>query len=104
MRRGIRLVQVARFTEADHQKHYAKVLDAAREISTPAGRIDLLTDDTIIEIKVAKRWKEAIGQLLCYGQYYPQHKKSLYLFDHDENNVKIIAEMCKLHGIELKLI
>ena len=50
------------------------------EVITPAGRIDLLTHQELIEVKAVKGWKEAIGQLMVYGHYYPSHQKHLHLF------------------------
>jgi hypothetical protein len=50
------------------------------EVSTPAGRIDLLTSRFIIEIKTVKSWKSGLGQLLVYQEYYPSHGLILVLF------------------------
>lgn len=50
------------------------------EIATPVGRIDLLTDSEIIEVKAFKDWKAALGQVLAYSAFYPEHQKRLHLF------------------------
>lgn len=50
------------------------------EVSTPAGRIDLLTDTEIIEIKRFGDWKAALGQILIYSGFYPEHRKRIHLF------------------------
>ncbi|MBE9018894.1 hypothetical protein C7Y66_11000 [Chroococcidiopsis sp. CCALA 051] len=50
------------------------------EVATPAGRNDLLTNAEIIEIKAIKDWKAALGQILVYSGFYPQHQKRLHLF------------------------
>lgn len=50
------------------------------EVITPAGRIDLLTDTEIIKVKAVKDWKAALGQILVYSGFYPQHQKRLHLF------------------------
>ena len=50
------------------------------EVITPAGRIDLLTDNEIIEIKHVSDWKSAMGQILTYSGFYPEHKKRIHLF------------------------
>lgn len=50
------------------------------EVITPAGRVDLLTNSEIIEIKNIKAWKAALGQILAYSSFYPQHQKRLHLF------------------------
>ncbi|MGL5880349.1 MAG: MarR family transcriptional regulator [Xenococcaceae cyanobacterium] len=50
------------------------------EVVTPAGRIDLLTDTQIIEIKSIQDWKAALGQTLAYSGFYPEHQKRIHLF------------------------
>ncbi|MDV3002505.1 MAG: hypothetical protein N5P05_004160 (plasmid) [Chroococcopsis gigantea SAG 12.99] len=50
------------------------------EISTPVGRIDLLTDTEIIEVKRFGDWKAALGQILIYSAFYPEHQKRIHLF------------------------
>ena len=50
------------------------------EVVTPAGRIDLLTNTHIIEIKTVGDWKSALGQILAYSGFYPEHQKRIHLF------------------------
>lgn len=50
------------------------------EVSTLAGRIDLLTETEIIEIKHLSEWKSAMGQMLAYSGFYPEHQKRIHLF------------------------
>ncbi|MGL5925123.1 hypothetical protein [Chroococcidiopsis sp.] len=50
------------------------------EVATPSGRIDLLTKTEIIEVKRINEWKSALGQILIYSAFYPQHQKRLHLF------------------------
>jgi hypothetical protein len=70
--------------EQDCEKWYAKRLKSQiggrAEVLTPAGLIDLLTPTQVIELKLAKNWKEAIGQILVYSAYYPSHEKRIHLF------------------------
>ncbi|MBD2683567.1 hypothetical protein H6H03_39695 [Nostoc paludosum FACHB-159] len=40
-----------------------KELGGVREVPTPAGFIDLLTNEQIIEVKKIKSWKAAVGQV-----------------------------------------
>jgi hypothetical protein len=63
------------------------------EISTAAGRIDLLTETEIIEIKNIKDWKAALGQILVYSAFYLNHQKRIHLFGSQ-------AELEKLHDLE----
>jgi hypothetical protein len=55
-------------------------LGGLAEVSTPAGRIDLLTESEIIEVKKINDWKAALGQILIYSGFYPEHRKRIHLF------------------------
>jgi len=51
-----------------------------REVKTPVGYIDILTDDCLYE---AKHWadiKHAVGQILFYGFYHPRPRYVLLVF------------------------
>jgi DNA-binding transcriptional MocR family regulator len=73
--------------------HLQAQLGGLREVSTPAGRIDLLTEDEIIEIKRINDWKAALGQILVYSAFYPEHRKRIHLFGK-------CSELTKLPDIE----
>ncbi|MDJ0827712.1 MAG: hypothetical protein QNJ16_19665 [Rhodobacter sp.] len=55
----------------------SRALGGRTEVITPVGRIDLLRDDLIIETKIKKYWKQAIGQLYCYDLYYERPNKGI---------------------------
>lgn len=70
-----------RLTEQSVQKRLSKTLGKVqREVPTLAGNIDLLTERELIEVKSVKSWKCAVGQVLIYGQSYPNHQKRIHLF------------------------
>ena len=52
----------------------------------PCGITDITTDDTHIEIKDWKNWKEAIGQLMCYNINDPKEYLHVYLFGSSPRN------------------
>nr|AEX63341.1 putative KilA-N domain-containing protein [Moumouvirus Monve] len=54
-------------------------LGGSVEVKTKIGKIDLLTKDTIIEIKDYDDWKHGLGQLLSYSFFYP-NKKNVYIY------------------------
>lgn len=64
------------------QKHLNKLLNGKMEESTCYGIIDILTLDSIIEVKKSDQWKHAMGQILAYGEdpKYANHKKKLALY------------------------
>lgn len=62
--------------------------------TTPAGIIDVITKDTVIEIKSWENWKHAIGQLMAYNYYYPNHMLKVHFFGkipNDELKIVIIT-------------
>jgi hypothetical protein len=74
------------------------------EISTPIGRIDCILNDSIIELKSSKKWKEGFGQLLAYAFYYPEYRKILLLFGSiSKEAFEKINIICKEYSVELKL-
>jgi MarR family len=71
-------------------------LGGLAEVTTPAGRIDLLTATEIIEVKRIGDWKSALGQILVYSAFYPEHRKRLHLFGSakDEKQLPMIELSC----------
>ncbi|MCY7278877.1 MAG: hypothetical protein LH702_35360 [Phormidesmis sp. CAN_BIN44] len=71
------------------------------EVATPAGRIDLLTETEIIEVKQAQDWKTALGQVLAYSGFYPEHQKRIHLFGeaHHISYVKAAKNICEEFAI-----
>ena len=70
-----------RLTEKSVQKRLAKTLGLVqREVPTLAGNVDILTERELIEVKSVRSWKCAVGQVLIYGQSYPNHQKRIHLF------------------------
>jgi len=76
-------------------------LGGLTEVTTPAGRIDLLTDTEIIEVKRVKDWKAGLGQVLVYSGFYPEHQKRLHLFGSAEYEKQIadIAASCLVFDV-----
>ena len=73
------------------------------KISCSFGRVDLITSDTIIEIKKWDDHKKAIGQILGYSVYFPKHKKRIHFFGSKptDNQMKGITDVCKHFKIEI---
>ena len=53
-------------TERDINKRLAAELNGKSEVSIPGGRIDVLTETKLIEIKYFKNWLQAINQIMRY--------------------------------------
>jgi hypothetical protein len=60
------------------------IIGGSREFITPEGeRVDLLTTDFIIEVKASSDWDDAIGQILKYKIYFPNHELIIFIFAND---------------------
>jgi hypothetical protein len=88
--------------EKEIQLKYQKELNAQIEIKSNFGYIDLLNETDIIEIKIANKWKSALGQILAYADDYPNHKKWIYLFD-GEFDINVVC-LCSKFDINVKYV
>lgn len=62
------------------------------EVVTAVGRIDLLTVTEVIEIKNINDWKEALGKMLAYSAFFPEHSKRIHLFGHSDLTKLVLAQ------------
>ncbi len=65
--------------ESDISNNLSMRVGGSREITTPAGRVDVMTEQTITEVKYFRHWKAALGQILAYGTFH-EKQKVLHLF------------------------
>lgn len=83
-----------RGTESLYQSKIHYEIGGQREVKTPVGIIDVLTDKHIVEVKEAKDYKHAIGQVICYSLYKPNRQKVIALFGKVSNKLKGEIEYC----------
>ena len=90
--------------EYNIQKRIEKEVNGHR-ITCPFGIIDIITEDTIIEIKKWDDHKKGIGQLIGYAYYFPSFKKRLHFFGSkpSEKKIKSILEVCASLNIEITI-
>ncbi|MBE9216725.1 hypothetical protein IQ247_29415 [Plectonema cf. radiosum LEGE 06105] len=70
------------------------------EVITAVGRIDLLTVTEVIEIKNINNWKEALGKILAYSSFFPEHSKRIHLFGRpDLAKLALAQATCSEFGI-----
>lgn len=67
-------------TERQIQNRLQCELGGQIEVVTANGRIDLLTESEVIEIKCIDDWKEALGKILAYSAFFCEHYKRIHLF------------------------
>lgn len=71
-----------------------------REVRTTAGNIDVLTPKYVYEVKIARQWKAALGQVLAYARAYPDRKPRLYLFGELGGMTRRdVEEHCRAAGV-----
>jgi hypothetical protein len=61
------------------------------EVPCANGFIDLVNEDTIVEVKNLKQFPDALGQIMLYSMCMPNRKKRVHLFgeeDEDGPNVR----------------
>ncbi|MFG6094368.1 hypothetical protein SPB21_03920 [Leptothoe sp. ISB3NOV94-8A] len=86
--------------ELQFSQRLAANLGGKTEYANPAGRIDVLTDEFVIEVKVAHNWKHAIGQALVYSSYFPEKIPMVCLIGESVYEYFDIAERhCEALGI-----
>ena len=83
----------------------AKEEDGKTEIVCKSGRIDVLTETKIIEVKICNLWKHAMGQVLCYHKDMKECGEPwLYLYECKGNDKKHIESMCGEFGVSVKFL
>lgn len=82
----------------------ARYLEGRTEVPCEAGRIDVLTQRQVIEVKLARNWKHGIGQVLVYSSYFLGYQPVLWLIGKDAKTFEPLARRhCDRLGIYLVL-
>jgi hypothetical protein len=72
------------------------------EVKLDNGRlIDILTDDEVIEVKIYKDRIKAIGQVIYYQSQYPELRKRIHIFDHNNERDSIFTQTCEAYDIKV---
>ena len=89
-------------SEIECQSIFEKELNSTYAMC-PAGQIDILSNEELIEIKQWKYWKTALGQVFAYGFYYPTHKKRVHFYGviPFEDTKNMIIEIFKNYNIQV---
>lgn len=88
--------------EKKYRDALAKSVKGVTEVDTPVGRIDVLSQEEVIEVKRASDWKAAVGQAVIYSAYYPQHGKRIHLFGNVPPRDREIVEIaCNRIGVRV---
>lgn len=74
---------------------------AKTEVHCSSGIIDILTPTEVIEVKRASMWKAAMGQVLAYGEDFPEHSKRIHLFSHEKQHYRLAVVTCERFGVKV---
>lgn len=70
------------------------------EVITAVGRIDIFNDQEVIEVKRIQDWKQALGQILAYAAFFPEHSKRIHLFGRpDLAKLALAQATCSEFGV-----
>ena len=81
--------------ELDVSTKLARQLNGKTEEWVDGNRVDVLTNDHIIEVKRYRDRKAAIGQVLFYKMSYPNHTPRIHLFDHNGQRCTKMKSLCE---------
>lgn len=99
---------ILKIRETSVRDKVAELHHGRKEVWTPSGVIDVLTEDEVIEIKYYKNWQRGMGQVLAYGSHYTDRAKRLHLFAHNGDNrvdefVSQATSVCTKYGVQVTL-
>jgi hypothetical protein len=102
-RSGATMEQAPKPREKDVEQALVSRIGGERQVPTRSGFIDVQTTTTIYEVKDFRKWKAAIGQILVYRRYFPDHKPTIYLFGKAPQELKsLIREHCDELGVDVE--
>lgn len=82
------------------QAELYKEVGGSREVECPVGLIDIVTSREIVEVKIAKSWKAAMGQILAYSVFFPEHQPVVALFGWTKKD-PLIVDVCTRFGVDV---
>lgn len=89
--------------EAFFRDREAQRIGAMREVRCGSGWCDLLSADEVVEVKAGGFWRHALGQVLCYGTYWPDRRRRIHLFDVGREQVEECARISAVFGVQVSV-
>lgn len=86
-------------TESLYSDALAKRLKGKREVCCSQGRIDVLTNTYVIEVKISD-WRAGLAQALVYASCYPDKIPVVFVVN-PPKNIDYVLQLFKKHGVEL---
>jgi hypothetical protein len=76
----------------------ARISGSRVEVRCETGFVDIVTPDQIIEVKRARSYKAAIGQIIVYGLSFPTKTRRIHIFT-DDKDPKEAAMWTKIESV-----
>ena len=92
--------------EEQEQFKLQALIGGQMEVDVEAGRADLVTDDSVYEVKRARSWKAALGQVIAYTTFNNK-TPVIALFDHAHMKQKkkdTIQCVCERVGVQVRYL
>jgi hypothetical protein len=95
--------------EADVRDNLARREQGKTDVETRAGFADVVTSNSVIEVKLWKNWKHALGQVLAYGTFIKGKEKRIHLFaDATDKDAACTVtttarDVCSTYGVTVTL-
>lgn len=93
-------------TESHIRDRLSRAIGGVVEVPCLFGRVDILSDTHVIEIKAVAQYKSAIGQVMTYSQCFPDKRRRIHLFGdeaRDMNRFKKAHMACKQLDIDVSV-
>lgn len=88
--------------EREVRDRLALKLNGTIEVEAEHGPIDLVTHDEVIEVKSAKNYLHALGQVLGHSEAFPSKGRRIHLFGSTSEVLGVLdkaAELCAKHDV-----
>lgn len=81
----------------------ARALNGRTEVGCSCGYVDVVTDAEVIEVKSARNWKAALGQVLAYSREFPGKRPRVHLFGEGLGgcDYSLCAAVCREFGVDV---
>lgn len=86
------------YRDAEQQR-----IGARREVPAGSGIADLVSRMEIVEVKVGRAWRHALGQVLAYGHHHPSLTRRIHLYDVEGVDIEECRQVCAVYGVSVSV-
>ncbi len=78
-------------------------IGARSEVPVGSGIADLVSRTEIVEVKMGRAWRHALGQVLAYGHHHPSLAKRIHLYDVEGVDVDECRQVSAVYGVSVSV-